>query len=1137
MKAPANLRKSSHQLRTPLLALCILIVSAMAALGSTPVFGPFNGVASGSGAGHVKWFDGVPPTEAKDAWTISAWVKPSGTITAPTLVAGFGDGTDFIGAQRFLCADSQGWFFWYGGFKGQAGKGGKVRDNTPAPDRLATQVAVKPDVWQNVVATFDGRTLILYVDGKEAGRGEANLTRASMQPTVAPPSPWNGGASFSGKVAEFSIFGTALPAQEVARLATASQNLDALVFAPAPIGPNPVNRTDAKLFANGGRNPGVQNPSNLPKPVPPVALKRTPKITQKVTPEPASNGRLTLNSGWEMAEASTVSATPEKISSPGFDTQGWYDATVPGTALTTLVQQGVYPEPTHGLNNVLIPDLATKSWWYRVEFPTSQQWQKKNLELLFKGINYHGEIWLNGKYVGEMTGAFVRGQFDITPLLASKGNNVLAVRVWPQPHYTQGLGEASVKEGPGGNGSDGLLDGPTFFCTEGWDWLPTIKDRCTGIWQDVELIPSGAVTVNDPQVITKLPKLPDLSVAEVTLRADLRNLTAQPQSVTVDADLAGAHVSKKVSLSANGSTTVEFTPSEFPQLVLKNPKLWWPNGYGDPVLHDLKFRVLDAAGNESSQLTQRVGLRQMDYDYLADTKGADIKNTPLIIKVNGCRIFVHGGNWGLDEILKRSSTERLEPYFRLEREAGLNLIRNWTGQNTQDNFYELADQYGLLIWNDFWLSTMGFNVPAVNAEGFMANADDVIRRYRAHPSIAVWCGRNEGVPPPWLNDPLTESIKKLDGTRAYIPSSIGGNLMHSGPWTYMDPEWYYTKHSKGFCTEVGINSIPTVDALKAMLDPSQYWPWQGNDAWAYHDFPSKSHGVVKPFLEAAEAHYGVGATLEDFILRMQMENYTYHRMLFESFNSKMWQPCTGVFLWMSHPAWPSMVWQLYTSDYEPNASYFGMKKACEPIHVQWDIVDDSVSIVNTTQQVIPQASLSVTLYGLDSSVLKTVTKEVTLEPSSLAKPLKVEWADLAAQPVQFVKLELKDHAGNLLSENFYWHTDQKKPEQLRALETMPKVTLIGTATAKQESHDSVVTVKLSNPGKTIALMTHLVLRNAETGARVLPAFASDNYVSLLPGEQRTITIRCANKIVPTAMKLTLDGWNITPTTLSVTKSE
>jgi hypothetical protein len=1100
---------------------------------STPVagtvFGPFNAIASGSGPGHVKWFEGTPPTEPQAAWTISAWVKPAAAVSAPTIVAGFGDGTDYVGGQRYLCADTNGWFFWYGG------SSTKKHQLVTVPDRLATQVAAKANRWQHLAATYDGKTLALYLDGKEIAKGDVNFTRASMQPMVAPPPAWKEGACFTGKVAQFSIVGSALSGQKIEQLAVVPNNLDAGNFTPAPAGPTPANRSDIMQFANGERNPGFQRPENLPSPVPPVALKRTPKLTERPVAQAKPNGEVTLNSGWEMAEVSTVNASPEKISSPGFDTHAWYDATVPGTALTTLVQQGVYPEPTHALNNVLIPDLATKSWWYRVEFPTFESWQKRNIGLLFKGINYHGEIWLNGQYVGDMTGAFIRGRFDVTPKLLAKGNNVLAVRVWPQPHYTQGLGEASVKEGPGSNGSDGMLDGPTFFCTEGWDWLPTIRDRCTGIWQDVILTPTGAVTVNDPQVITKLPKLPDLSVAEVTLKADVRNVTAQPQSVTVEAELAGARVSQKLSLTPNETRTVAFAPAEFPQLAIHNPGLWWPNGYGAPVLHDLNLRVLDVAGVESDSFFKRVGLRQMDYGYLPKPNKPEVKDGPFYLMVNGRRIFVHGGNWGLDEILKRSSTARLEPSFRLERDAGLNLIRNWTGQNTQDNFYELADKYGLMVWNDFWLSTENCNLPAINAESFMANVDDVVKRYRSHACIAVWCGRNEGTPPVWLNEPLAESFQKLDGTRIYIPSSKGGKLMGTGPWTYNDPKWYYTTHSKGFCTELGINSIPTVDALKAMLDPSQYWPWQDNDAWAYHDFPSKSHGCVVPFREAAEKRYGEGKNLEDFIRRMQMQNYTHHRVMFESFNSKMWQRCTGVFLWMSHPAWPSMVWQLYTYDFEPNASYFAMKKVCEPVHVQWDLVDDAVSVVNTTYDAIPQATVKVVVCGLDATVLKTIEKTVNLDPSTVIKPAKVEWADFTAQAVQFLKLELRDKAGKLLSENFYWQSDPDKPEQLRALETLPQVNLEGKVRLAIERDETVTTVELTNPSKRVALMTHLVLRNAADGARILPAYASDNYVSFLPGEMKNITIRCATRDVPKTLSVSLEGWNIAPTSLSTAK--
>jgi hypothetical protein len=226
-----------------------------------------------------------------------------------------------------------------------------------------------------------------------------------------------------------------------------------------------------------------------------------------------------------------------------------------------------------------------------------------------------------------------------------------------------------------------------------------------------------------------------------------------------------------------------------------------------------------------------------------------------------------------------------------------------------------------------------------------------------------------------------------------------------------------------------------------------------------------------------------------------------------------------------------MVWQLYNSDFDTNASFFAAKKACEPVHVQWDVVDDAVSVVNTTHDAIPEASVKVTVLGLDATVLKTTVQKIDLEPSSLLKPAKVEWSDFATHPVQFVKLELRDKAGQLLSENFYWHSDYEKPEQLRALETLPKVTLEGKTSFARDGDETVTTVELTNPSKSIALMTHLVLRNSTDGTRMLPAYASDNYVNILPGEKKTITIRCATKDVPTAMHVTLDGWNIAPVTL------
>jgi hypothetical protein len=1120
--------------------MCVLVPVVEAA----PVFGPFNASAQGSGPGHIEWFDGQPPIEPGDTWTIASWIKPKpdAVINAPTLVVGFGDGVDYHGAQRFIAADAKGWFFWYGNCQANHKdlKTGKVPVLPVLPDRVLFNAEAKPNTWQHLVASFDGKKLHLFVNGKPVAEADITLTRAAMQPLVAPPPAWQYGGCFAGKVARFSIWKEALPPSEIAQLAQESADLDTLVSVPAPVGDTPFYRINARDYCTGrSRNMPAQDPATLPKPVPPVQTIRVPKQIPRPVSSPVPSGDLVLNAGWEMADAWEVQDPPEKISRTGFDTRTWYDATVPGTVLTTLVQQGIYPDPLHGLNNLLIPDLAKKSWWYRVEFVTPTAWNDRNIELLFKGINYHSEIWLNGRRLGQTSGAFIRGRFEVASALAPEGRNVLAVRVWPQPHQTPGGGEESITAGAGMNGSDGTLDGPTFFCTDGWDWIPTIRDRCTGIWQEVVLHPTGSVKIVDPQVVTVLPKLPDLSVAEVTVTSDLRNLTQEPQTVSVVARIADVEEEKSLTLAPGATDKISF------KLTLQNPKLWWPNGYGEPTLHNFTLRVVDGSGNgiqralrrlarrdnatnDLDRFTQRIGLRQLTYEYLpAPTDNPT--NNPLVIQVNGRRIYVRGGDWGLDDALKRSSVERLEPYFRLHRDAHFTMIRNWCGQSTQESFYELADKYGMLVWNDFWLSTTGYNNPAVDGERFLANAADTIKHFRNHASIAVWCGRNEGEPPPWLNEPLARLLSTLDGTRLYIPKSTERKyLLKSGPWAYQEPEYYYTR-PHGFTTELGVNSVPTADAMRAMLDPSQYWPAEEQDAWAYHDFHNTDNGGRAVYLGAAKRRYGSGQDLDDFNRRIQMLNYTHHRLMFEAWNASLWKPSTGILLWMTHPAWPSTVWQVYSSDYDTHGAYYGSKKACEPVHVQWNLNDDSVSVINNPETALEKATLKLKVVGLDGAVLSASTTPINVAANSAVAVSKVVWDDFAARPVQFLKLELLGSDGKLLSENFYWHS--LKPEHLQELEKLPPVGLVGSVRLSSEGEETVTTVDLTNPAKTVALMTHLALRDSTTGKRILPAYASDNYLSFLPGEKKTLTLRCLSKDAGKTMALSLDGWNITPAIL------
>ncbi|MGB6429135.1 MAG: glycoside hydrolase family 2 TIM barrel-domain containing protein, partial [Candidatus Acidiferrales bacterium] len=857
-----------------------------------------------------------------------------------------------------------------------------------------------------------------------------------------------------------------------------------------------------------------------------------------------------------------------------------------------------------------IPESLNKQdYWYRAKFAAPKEIAGRRLTLTFHGINYKAAVWLNGKFLGTITGAFIRGVFDVTDILKPASENVLAVRVSPPPH--PGIpNEQSIKGGPGENGGIMCLDGPTFMATEGWDWVPGIRDRDTGIWQPVTLTATGAVRIGDPQVVTSLP-LPDTSRADVEISVPLENLSAAPVHGTLDASFDQTAVSKKDIVLPPGESTVKLTPAEFSQLTVQHPRLWWPNGYGKPELYDLTLSFIE--GDEVSATKHlRFGIREITYELsLLDNTGhlrrvefsptdaraengevvdithAGIREIPianpafqfaaaagspapadpaaargysdgwvaslaagsesspsvhmlgdagaapyLVIKVNGVRIACRGGNWGMDDARKRVSRARLEPFFRLHRDANLNIIRNWQGQSTEEVFYDLADEYGLMVWNDFWESTQNSNAEAEDPALFLANARDTIQRFRNHPSIVVWCGRNEGVPQPTINEGLADLVRTLDGTRYYSPSSNRINLQNSGPYRYQDPALYYTKLNLGFSMETGTPSMSTLESFRAWIPAADQWPI--DDVWAYHDWHQSGNGDVAPFMAQIEAEFGAATTLEDFERKAQMLNYVDHRAIFEGMNAHLWAPNSGRLLWMTQPAWPSTMWQILSSDYDTQASYYGVKKACEPVHVQLDLSNYNVDAVNTTTGSLAGVTVSANVFSLDNKLLLHHEEKADLAADSVTHGFALDVAPLLANGVVLIKLELRSASGELLSDNLYWIGAESS--SYRELNRLPAAALSATATsASSAGGDAVhVHVELRNGGNTVALANKLTLLNAADGSRILPAYFSDNYVSLLPGETRDIEIEFPPTAAHGAAQIAIRGWNLAPQTIPVT---
>jgi len=502
----------------------------------------------------------------------------------------------------------------------------------------------------------------------------------------------------------------------------------------------------------------------------------------------------------------------------------------------------------------------------------------------------------------------------------------------------------------------------------------------------------------------------------------------------------------------------------------------------------------------------------------------------LTLRVNGTRILARGGNWGMDDSRKRIQKERLEPYFKLQKAANLNVIRNWMGTNTQDSFYELCDEYGMMVLNDFWASTQDFQVEPQDPQLFLENAIDTVQRYRNHPSIVLWFGRNEGVPQPILNEGLGDVVAKFDGTRHFMGSSNVVNLQGSGPYNYRPPAGYFTNLASGFSVETGTPSLATLEAIEAMVPPGDRWPL--SDTIAYHDWHFGGNGDIKTFMQTLATRYGEGTSLEDFERKAQMMNYETYRAMFEGLQAHLWTKNSGRLLWMSHPAWPSNHWQIYSHDYDTHAAYYGVKKATEPLHAQMNLPDFTLSVINTTLDTHHGLKLLAQIRTLDNRSLARREDSVDASPNSAIHAPALPLKELLQQhPIVLVRLELRDAAGKTITDNTY--IQSRDDASMQALNDMPRQKLEVASTVDQVDGENVISTRITNPGQSPALAVKLTLVGRE-GTRILPALYSDNYLDLLPGETRNVEIRFpAQEGARPVVKVR--GWNVAPTSTRVTR--
>ena len=824
-----------------------------------------------------------------------------------------------------------------------------------------------------------------------------------------------------------------------------------------------------------------------------------------------------LNTGWQLQDEAKVAASGPAVSRAGYPMRGWYKAVVPGTVLTALVADGVYPEPLYGENNRpnKIPDsLCRTAYWYHRTLTVPMSYRGRHVWLRFDGVNYAAEVWVNGHQVGTVKGAFARGLFDVTAYVVPGQTGALAVRILPPPH--PGVPEEqTIAAGVGKNGGETARDGPAFLCTMGWDWIPGIRDRDMGLWQGVMLLATGPVTVADPFVSSTLP-LPRTDSADLSVTATMHNITDKSQSGVLTGHAAGIVFKQPITLAALETRTVTLTSATVPALHVRSPRLWWPNGYGPQNLYHLHLAFQTAATGASDTQDVSFGIRTITYA----VPGSD----NLTLSVNGVPVFCKGGDWGMDEAMKRIGLKRLNAQVRMHKLANYTMIRNWVGQSTSESFYNLCDKYGILVWDEFFQPNPSDGPNPDDADLYLANVREKMLRFRSHPSIALWCARNEGDPPPAIDQGIQKLMTALEPQRLYQRSSTAGRGVNSGgPYFWRAPREYY-RYGEAFKTEVGSVSVPTLESVQGMM-PRKDWNTI-NDDWAEHDLARGAQGGDW-YPNTLAARYGRPRSLADFVRKAQLMNFEAYRAMYEGRNAKLFHPSTGVLTWMSNPSQPSFVWQLYSWDLEPNASLFATRSACEPVHVQMNESDGHVLIVNNMARPLVGVTAKTSIYNLDGRLAYMHSDTVTAAPSAATDTGAIAFPT-ALSAVHFVKVELRDAQHKLLADNFYWRADPAHPDDLRALDTLPTVTLTTRATRHDVGGKCFLIVTLHNPSKSVALMAHLQLRKARSNTRVLPIFYSDNYVSLIPGGSKTLTVEAlTSDLGGEAPQLAIDGWNVT----------
>ena len=833
-------------------------------------------------------------------------------------------------------------------------------------------------------------------------------------------------------------------------------------------------------------------------------------------------------SRWRMKDFDVGAGLVARAFDDDAASEQWVDVTAPGDAYLALHAAGRLPHPFEGQNEAECAWVCEREWWWRCDFTPPARKTGERIVLTFLGLDTFATVWLNGEVIGETDNMFREYPFDITDKVRAGQANRLAVRFDPPADRLKGLTPPLMLAGVGAplETKRNLVRKAQFGW--GWDWGPVLPT--VGIWRPVELAVVGEAALANVQFTTRSISA-DHSHASV--RVDVTGSGPGADGCVADITLTdpdGKAVATARAPLSGGAASAEFT--------LTSPRLWWTHDFGAPSLYTLDVKLLDGE-TQVGRSASKVGVRSIQIDQAPDPDEPGTSFFRFVL--NGRPLFARGACWiPASSFVAEVGAAQYAPLLQTMAEANMNMVRIWGGGVYEhDAFYDLCDEIGLLVWQDFMFACAPY---PEDDPAFVDSVGEEVRqqivRLRNHPSMAVWCGNNENQmifdftrrPGPelaallgqvapeaenarmpgelYFDKMMPDAVAALDPTTPYWPGSPWGgphaNSMRAGDvhnWTVWHglppvpddrpvgkfsrgPEAIaYTRYAEDmsrFVSEYGLHASPAMETLKRAIPAADL---------ALHS-PAMEHRIKDQPKDKVNGLLvtvtGLPTDLDTYVAFTQITQAEGLKFAIEHFRRRM-PHCSGSLIWQYNDCWPCVSWSLMDYNGFGKAGYFYTRRAYAPVLASFkDLADGKVELWITNEATSPlQDVVTISLVDMLSGKTTTASVEVNVpdNASQAVWALPTDWPRPTAAQALHVRSGKGAFAENRLF--FAMIKDLQRPVdtplQLSVTQSGPN-TLEATITASAYT-----------------LFTHLIVPLGWTRF-------SDNYFDMLPGEQRRITI-------------------------------